>query len=280
MSNRIKVDNLSMRFGKVEALRNVSVSFESGKIYGLLGRNGAGKTTLLNAINNRIIPTEGSVMINGIPAYENDRALGHVFYVGETQLMEDERVKEYFNLTAHFFGFDVEYANKLAAEFKLDTNKKLKSLSTGYGTIAKLIVALACNAEYLLLDEPVLGLDANHRELFYQRLLESYAARPRTIILSTHLIEEVSKLVEQVVIIKEGQVMLDTSAEEMLAMGYSVSGRAEDVDAYLAGKQVLSVDTLGALKQASILGSPEELPDSLSYAVLDMQKLFVHLTNN
>lgn len=281
MSNRIEINNLTMRFGHVEALKNVSVSFDSGKIYGLLGRNGAGKTTLLNAINNRVIPTEGSVSINGNPACENDHALASVFYVGEKQLMpSDIRVEEYFKTTAHFFSFDQEYANGLAAEFRLDTTKKLKSLSTGYGTIAKLIAALATDAEYLLLDEPVLGVDANHRELFYRHLLENYAERPRTIMLSTHLIEEISKIVERVVIIKEGRLMLDTSAEEMLAMGYCVSGRAGDVDAYCTGKQVLSMDVLGALKTACILGSPETIPESLERSPLDMQKLFVYLTNN
>jgi ABC-2 type transport system ATP-binding protein len=281
MQNKIVVNNLTMRFKATEALKNISVTFEGGKIYGLLGRNGAGKTTLLNVINNRLIPTEGNATIDGMSVYENDRALAKVYYVGEKQLMpEDMRVKSYFGATARFFGFNEEYANRLAKSFGLDTSKKLKNLSTGYGTIAKLITALASDAEYLLLDEPVLGLDANHRDMFYRELLENYAANPRTIILSTHLIEEISGLVEQVVVIKEGEILLATSAEEMLAMGYCVSGKAEDVEAYCADKQVLSMDALGALRSACILGKPEAIPDTLQHTALDMQKLFVHLTNS
>ncbi len=281
MQNSIEVNNVTMSFKRVNALKDFSVTFEGGKIYGLLGRNGAGKTTLLNVINNRLIPTAGAVQVDGMPICENDKALAKIYYIGEKQLMPEEmKVKNYFDATACFYGFDMPYANRLAASFGLNTSKKLKSLSTGYSTIAKLITALACDAEYLLLDEPVLGLDANHRELFYRELLENYAKKPRTIILSTHLIEEISRLIEQVVIIKNGTLLLFASAEEMLSMGYSVSGKADEVDAYCADKRVLSSDSIGALKTVCVLGKPQNVSDSLEVTALDMQKLFIHLTNN
>ena len=154
----------------------------------------------------------------------------------------------------------------------------MKDLSTGYLTIAKLIAALASNAPYTLFDEPVLGLDANHREVFYRQLIESYSRQPRTILISTHLIEEVADIIEQVVIIKAGKILLDRPAEEVKRMGYTVSGRAEAVDAYCTGRDVLSVDTLGGLKTACILGKAEEAP-GLDVSGLDMQKLFIRLTN-
>jgi len=148
----------------------------------------------------------------------------------------------------------------------------------GKSTIAKLIAALASNAPYTLFDEPVLGLDANHREVFYRQLIESYSRQPRTILISTHLIEEVADIIEQVVIIKAGKILLDRPAEEVKRMGYTVSGRAEAVDAYCTGRDVLSVDTLGGLKTACILGKAEEAP-GLDVSGLDMQKLFIRLTN-
>lgn len=276
----IEGKGLTMRFGNNTALDGVDVCFGDNKIYGLLGRNGAGKSTLLSVVTNRLLPTAGEVFIDGEPARENDRVLGRVYYMGEKTLLPDTAtVAQLFRWTGDFYpGFDGEYAGQLADTFGLPEKKKLKNLSTGYLTIAKLIAALASNAPYTLFDEPVLGLDANHREVFYRQLIESYSRQPRTILISTHLIEEVADIIEQVVIIKAGKILLDRPAEEVKRMGYTVSGRAEAVDAYCTGRDVLSVDTLGGLKTACILGKAEETP-GLDVSGLDMQKLFIRLTN-
>ena len=276
----IEGKGLTMRFGNNTALAGVDVCFGDNKIYGLLGRNGAGKSTLLSVVTNRRLPTAGEVFIDGEPARENDRVLGRVYYMGEKTLLPDTAtVAQLFRWTGDFYpGFDGEYAGQLADTFGLPEKKKLKNLSTGYLTIAKLITALASNAPYTLFDEPVLGLDANHREVFYRQLIESYSRQPRTILISTHLIEEVADIIEQVVIIKAGKILLDRPAEEVKRMGYTVSGRAEAVDAYCTGRDVLSVDTLGGLKTACILGKAEEAP-GLDVSGLDMQKLFIRLTN-
>lgn len=281
MSNEIAVKGLTVRFGETVALDNVTVSFSQERIYGLLGRNGAGKSTLMNAVTNRLFPDAGDITINGEPARENDRAQGMIYCMGEKNYLPDTTtVRQMFRWTADFYpGFDMEYAESLAKEFGLDIKKKLKGLSTGYLTISKLITALACPAPYVIFDEPVLGLDANHRELFYRRLIENYAARPRTVIISTHLIEEIADIVEQVVIIKEGRILLDKPAEEVKAMGYAVSGKAGAVDAYCAGREVLDVESLGGLKTACILGKPEDVPEELELSRLDLQKLFIRLTN-
>ena len=281
MGNEIAVKGLTVRFGETVALDNVTVSFSQERIYGLLGRNGAGKSTLMNAVTNRLFPDAGDITINGEPARENDRAQGMVYCMGEKNYLPDTTtVRQMFRWTADFYpGFDMEYAESLAKEFGLDIKKKLKGLSTGYLTISKLITALACPAPYVIFDEPVLGLDANHRELYYRRLIENYAARPRTVIISTHLIEEIADIVEQVVIIKEGRILLDKPAEEVKAMGYAVSGKAGAVDAYCAGREVLDVESLGGLKTACILGKPEDVPEELELSRLDLQKLFIRLTN-
>ena len=276
----IEGKGLTMRFGNNTALDGVDVCFGDNKIYGLLGRNGAGKSTLLSVVTNRLLPTAGEVFIDEEPARENDRVLGRVYYMGEKTLLPDTAtVAQLFRWTGDFYpGFDGEYAGQLADTFGLPEKKKLKNLSTGYLTIAKLIAALASNAPYTLFDEPVLGLDANHREVFYRQLIESYSRQPRTILISTHLIEEVADIIEQVVIIKAGKILLDRPAEEVKRMGYTVSGRAEAVDAYCTGRDVLSVDTLGGLKTACILGKAEEAP-GLDVSGLDMHKLFIRLTH-
>lgn len=281
--NAISVKNISKKFGEVTALKNVNVSFEQNKIYGLLGRNGAGKSTLLNIITNRIFPTDGEILVDDEKSKENDNALGKIFCMSEKNLYHDTvKIKNIFKWTKMFYPeFDNEYALSLAQLFGLNINKKIRTLSTGYNSIFKLILALSVNVPYILLDEPVLGLDANHRELFYKVLLENYSEKPKTIIISTHLIEEVADLIEQVIIVKQGEIILDKPAEEVLQMGYCVSGNASEVDNYLKGKEPLSVETLGGLKSACLLGDAKksDIPKELNVTKLDLQKLFIQLTN-
>lgn len=280
MSGSIEIKNLSKRFGEITALNNLNLQIEQNGICGLLGRNGAGKSTLLNLISNRLFPTEGGVYLNGISVQENDTLQSQILYVGEELLVPDEtRIKSYFDMTANFYpGFNMDFAIKLSGEYGLSLKKRLKNLSTGYRTITKLIIALSSNAKYLLFDEPVLGLDANHREQFYRDLLTNYGENPRTIVVSTHLIEEVSNLIEQVLMIKDGELLLNKPADEVRKMGYSVSGKSTDVKDYCKGKNVLSSDSLGGLETACILGKAEKVSENLQVTPLDMQKLFIHLT--
>lgn len=281
--NKIEIQEVSKSFGSVRALENVSLSFLSGKIYGLLGRNGAGKSTLLNIVSNRIFADSGRVLVDGEPAAENDRAQGKIYLMSEKSYYpESMKVKDAFRWAGNFYGgFDSGKAQVLAEQFGLNVKQKTSKLSTGYSSIFKIILALCLEVPYVFLDEPVLGLDANHREMFYKLLLEAYAENPRTFVISTHLIEEVSGLIEEVAIIKNGAVIRDCSCEELLSAGYTVSGSADAVDAFAAGKQVIGTDALGSFKNVYILGKidPAQLPAGLEISPLDLQKLFIQLTN-
>lgn len=282
--NKIEIKGVTKRFGDVMALDNVTLTLEENKIYGLLGRNGAGKTTLLNAICNRLFINEGSIRINDLKAMENDAAQACVYLMSEKAGYPDTmRVAEVFRWTNIFYegALDLDFAHELCEAFTLDPRKKVKQLSTGYSSIYKLIIALSLRVPFILLDEPVLGLDANHRELLYRTLLKSYADHPRTIVLSTHLIEEVSSLIEEVIIIKHGRILRQESCEALLAQGYTVSGPAAVVDSYVTGKELIGADALGGLKTAYVMGTPDsDLPASLEISRLDLQKLFVQLTND
>lgn len=278
----IEVKNLTKRFGDVTALDNVSFCFEENKIYGLLGRNGAGKSTLLNLITDRIFSDSGAVLIDGITTKEDDRVLGKIYLMSEkTYYPEKMKVKEAFHWSKVFYpNFDEEYAVKLAKRFELNINKPVKSLSTGYTSIYKIVIALSVNAPYILLDEPVLGLDANHRDLFYRILIERYSENPCTIVISTHLIEEVSNVIEDIIIIKQGKIIKNESREELLSQGYTVSGVASIVDDYVADKNVIGVDQIGGLKTVYVLGKLDKnVPEGIEISKLDLQKLFIQLTN-
>lgn len=280
--SKIEIKNITKTFGDVTALKNVNVNFEENHIYGLLGRNGAGKTTLLNLVTGKMFPNSGEILVDGERALENDRALSKMYCMTEFNLYPERmRVKEAFHWSAGFYPeFDIEYANTLCSQFKLKANQKIKNLSTGYTSIFKIIIALSCGAEIVIFDEPVLGLDANHREMFYKELIQNYSNRPRTFILSTHLIEEVATIIDRVVIIKSGEVIIDDEVQNVLNQGYTVSGPAGAVDEFIKGKQLLGSDTIGGLKSAYLLGQFHDIPSNLEMGKLDLQKLFIQLTNS
>lgn len=281
--SKITINNITKKFKDVVALNDFSITFEENKIYGLLGRNGAGKSTLLNLITNKIFPTSGEILIDGENVLENDNALSKMFCMSDKNLYpEGFKIEQAFKWTKEFFPkFDTDYANELAKKFGLGLKKKIKGLSTGYSSIFKLILALSANTPIVLFDEPVLGLDANHRDLFYKELIKNYSENPRTIIISTHLIEEVASIIEDVIIIKEGKKILDDSVQNVLSKGYSVSGAGDKIDEFIKDKETIGVDILGSLKTAHIIGTIDSnVPDGLEVAKLDLQKMFIQLTNS
>jgi ABC-2 type transport system ATP-binding protein len=250
----IEIKNVTKRFGKTEALKNVSLTLEPEKIYGLLGRNGAGKTTLINVITNKIFADAGEVQVDGETAVENDRAQGKIYCMTEKNVHPwDMKVRDGFRWAREFNpGFEKDYAYSLAEKFKLETAKKIKNLSSGYNSVFKSILTLASGLPVLIFDEPVLGLDAAHRELFYRELIARYSEKPATIIIATHLIDEVAEVLEQVIILKDGEVILAKPVEAVLALAYSVSGEEASVDQYIKGKNIIHEETIGKFKVATI----------------------------
>jgi ABC-2 type transport system ATP-binding protein len=280
----IELQQVSKRFGTTQALDSVSLQFGGQKIYGLLGNNGAGKTTLLNIITGRYLADSGELTMDGTPMVDNDAALGQIYMLSEKNYYpEDLNIKEAFHWAAIFYpNFDKKRAKQLAERFQLPLKKKVHALSTGYESIFKIVMALSVNTPYLLLDEPVLGLDAQHRDMFYKFLIEHYSGNPCTIVISTHLIAEVAHLIEHCLIIKNGHIIKDAPAEELLNGGYSISGPAALVEQYLQNKDVLSINSLGGLKTACLSGTipnAADLPAGLEVSKLDLQNYFIQLMN-
>ena len=280
--NAIQIKDVVKRYNNVNALDRVSLSFEYGKIYGFLGRNGAGKSTLINIISNRIFADEGEILIDGLRAKENMEVHEKIFCMSEMDLYDTSlKVIEHFKWIDRFYdSFDLDQARQIAEKFGLDINKRYKALSKGYQSIFKLTIALSLHVPYVVFDEPVLGLDANHRELFYELLLQDYENYQRTIIKATHLIEEVANIIEEVVLIDKGRVLLQETVETLMNKGYCISGLAGEVDDYCKDKNVIGYDELGNLKLAYILGEKEQLPKNshLQISNMNLQKLFVKLT--
>ncbi|MFB4349688.1 ABC transporter ATP-binding protein [Microbacterium sp. CR_7] len=286
MTAVIEVQNLTKRYKDKRALDNVSLTLEAGSIYGLLGRNGAGKTTLMSILTAQNFATSGDVRVFGEQPYENARVLDRVCFVRESQKYPDDAYPRHaFKAASLFFrNWDQELAEELIEQFQLPMKQTIKKLSRGQLSAVGVIIGLASRAELTFFDEPYLGLDAVARQIFYDRLLEDYAEHPRTIILSSHLIDEVSNLIEKVIVIDNGRILLEEDTDAVRDRAVTVVGDAEKVDAWASGREVLHRESLGHVASVTVLGHvsaaerAEISASGLDLAPVSLQQLVVRLT--
>ena len=280
----MEIRSLTKRYGSKTALDDVSLKIAKGSIYGLLGRNGAGKTTLVSLISNRDFPTSGEVLLDGANVKENDRALKNICCMGAEQLLPGYmRVKDVISSMRYFYkNTDAEYANALCEKFGLDPKKRLSRLSTGYRTIAKVIFAMSSGADYIILDEPTLGLDANHRELLYKLIIERFNETEAAFVISTHLIDECAGLFERVFVLREGRLIADEDSDALRRSAYLIEGKTAEVDSFIAGKKVLTRSEVGSFCSACVSGddapTPEALPEGLEVSQPTLQQLLIAMT--
>jgi len=254
MTTVVEVSNLSKRFGQFTAIDRANFTIEENTIHGLLGRNGAGKTTLMQLITGQDFASDGEISLFGQNPVENSRALAGVCFVKESQKYPDDFKPKHVLRSAPWFfpEWDAAFAERLVDDFRLPLNRRIKKLSRGQLSAIGVIVGLASRAPLTFFDEPYLGLDAVARQIFYDRLLEDYAAHPRTVVLSTHLIDEVSDLLGHVIVIDEGRIIIDSSADDLRGSAITVAGRSSVVDAFVDGREVLHRDRLGGLASATV----------------------------
>lgn len=254
MSAAIEATGVTRRFGSLRAVDDVTFSIDEGAICGLLGRNGAGKTTLMQLLTGQDFVSAGSISVFGQSPVENASVLQNVCFIKESQKYpEDFKVKHVLKSAPWFFqNWDADFAGQLVEEFRLPQGRKIKKLSRGQLSSVGVIVGLASRAPLTIFDEPYLGLDAVARQLFYDRLLADYALHPRTVVLSTHLIDEVSNLLEHVLVIDNGRIIIDDSADDLRGSATAVVGTKAAVDEFARNRQVLHRDNIGGISSATI----------------------------
>lgn len=287
MTAAIEVTGLTRRFGSINAVDDVTFTVEQDRIYGLLGRNGAGKTTLMQLLTAQDFATTGSIRVFGETPVENANVLANVCFIKESQKYPDDfKVKHVMKSAPWFFqNWDADFAAQLVEEFRLPLDRKIKKLSRGQLSSVGVIVGLASRAPITFFDEPYLGLDAVARQLFYDRLLEDYAEHPRTVILSTHLIDEVSNLLEHVLVIDAGRIIIDESAESLRGSATTIAGTRSAVEAFVTGHTVLHRESIGGLASATVesLGAVDRRAATeagLELSPVSLQQLIVRKTNS
>lgn len=276
----IELKQVTKQYGQATVLKNITLSIEKPGIYCLLGRNGAGKTTLLKSIAGYQNITSGSIQVDGKAITTSTLDTG-VSYI--------ENFAKHFNLPVQKLlriasevnpNYDYDFAAEMMDRFELEGKKKFRHLSLGMKTMVSTIICLASNKDVILLDEPVLGFDALMRVEFYDMLTESFRKHPRIILVSTHIIEEIAKTIQKLILIDRGSVRFFDTLQAVETKAFCISGLQKDVEAATKGRNVIGQDAVGGLVTSYIFDNPPEETGSLEIRPLSLQEFFIQMVGH
>lgn len=276
----IELDQVTKKYGRATILKNITLCVDEPGIYCLLGRNGAGKTTLLKSIAGYQNITNGTIKVNGRTITTSTLDTG-VSYI--------ENFARHFNLPVRKLlrvasevnpNYDYDFASEMMERFELDGKKKFNQLSLGMKTMISTIICLASNKDVILLDEPVLGFDAIMRVEFYDMLTESFKKHPRIIIVSTHIIEEIAKTIQKLIIIDKGTVRFFDTLKAVETKAFRISGLQKDVEAATQNLNIIGWDMAGGFITSYIFDTPPAETDSLEIQPLTLQDFFIQMVGN
>ena len=229
--NVIEIENLSRRFGKKQALYNVNLSVPEGCVFGLVGENGAGKTTLLRHVLGFLKPQLGTVRVFGLdPVADPSSVLGRIGHLSETRdLPTWMTIRELFEFTRAFYPkWDPVYAEELRMMFELTLSQKVTTLSRGQLARAGLLLALAHRPPLLVLDEPSSGLDPVVRKDILDAIIRTVVDEGRTVLFSSHLLDEVQRVSDRIAILDQGRILLSSPLDEVLVSHYQLTVRFQE----------------------------------------------------
>ncbi len=276
----IELKQVTKQYGQATVLKNITLSIEDPGIYCLLGRNGAGKTTLLKSIAGYQNITSGSIQVDGKAITTSTLDTG-VSYI--------ENFAKHFNLPVQKLlriasevnpNYDYDFAAEMIDRFELEGKKKFHHLSLGMKTMVSTIICLASSKDVILLDEPVLGFDALMRVEFYDMLTESFRKHPRIILVSTHIIEEIAKTIQKLILIDRGSVRFFDTLQAVETKAFCISGLQKDVEAATKDRNVIGQDAVGGLVTRYIFDNPPEETGSLEIRPLSLQEFFIQMVGH
>lgn len=284
--SKLVCKGISKKYKDKLAVKNVDLTIESGKIYGLIGRNGAGKSTLLSLMSAQAPLTEGSVEIDGERVWENQKSLDRICFSRELSVSGSNgvagmKIKDYLKTAAFYYPhWDADFAARLVEAFGIDPKKQIMKANKGMLSAVTITIALASKAEFTFLDEPVAGLDIIAREYFYKELLNEFSETGRTFVISTHIIEEAANVFEDVIILRNGEIIANENTQELVDRCKYVSGLEDAVNKATSGLETHHAEMIGRAKTvAAILKNGESVRESEDVTVkpMSLQNIFVAL---
>ena len=284
---KLEARNVTKRFKKNTAVDGLNVTFETGRVYGLLGRNSAGKTTLLKLLTTQYLPDSGEITYEKEAVYENHHALEKLcLFQDEVPAFGTSRIKHLLKMGKSFYkNWSDDTAEYLMEVFELKEDDYYNQLSKGKKTAVSIVLGMASGCEITMFDEVYSGLDAVARQKFYDLIREEYGETNRTFILSTHLIDEMSNLFTDVVIMKQGKVMLNEEMEALEASVISVRGTREQLQT-ITGVEVLNESVFAGSVTRIISGTFNERiiakykAEGIEVKRLSLQEIFIATTEH
>ena len=279
----VKASHLSVRYGAKAAVDDVSFNIPKGRVVGLLGHNGAGKTTLMKAMVG-LTQGEGELTVLGMqPRQQRAQLLEQACYIPDVAILPRwARVEDLISLMGGMHPrFSAERARSLLRRTSVGLKDKVKTLSKGMVVQAHLALVAAIDARLMILDEPTLGLDVLSRKAFYEMLIEEWCDGERSVLISTHQVEEIETLLSDVLMLNEGKLVLSISLEDMEKRFVGVSHDAAVAEQIAAAHPLLRYRTgTGTSGNAAIFdGAPPEHVQALGQRMRpSLVDLFVALT--
>ncbi|HHY73225.1 MAG TPA: ABC transporter ATP-binding protein [Bacillus bacterium] len=244
----VECNQLTKVYRRQRALHNVSFSIEKNTITGLIGRNGAGKTTLLKIIAGFYKQTAGEVLVFGEAPFNNLKVSQNMIFIDDQMILPPAlNLSEILVEASSFYpNWDMTIAQGLFDYFSFDPKQYHQKLSKGMKSTFNTIIGLAARVPFTIFDEPTTGMDAAVRKDFYRALLKDYLEHPRTILLSSHLLNEIEDLLEYILLIDKGEKRLHMTVEDLKQFAIGVSGPSNLLDDWTNGNEIFFKKQVGA----------------------------------
>ena len=273
----IEFISVTKKYGSTTAVDNISLKIADSGIYCLLGRNGAGKTTLMKLASGHIAATGGKIIVDGKPV-STSRMPESVNFIESGSVQFNMKVSALIDAAAQLQDdFDRDFALEMAKRLELKPEKKFKQLSFGMKTMLTTIITLSNNSKVVLLDEPTLGFDAIMRDQFNSLLLESYTLKPRIIVVSTHLIDEIAKVTGRLIIIDNGGIIMEAGIDDIDEKAYTLSGSVEAIEPLLGNLNCIGKTKMGSVMAAHIYDARIDPPSGVTIDRLSLQDFFISI---
>ncbi len=251
----IKLSNINKYYEDIHALKNVNLDFKLGKVYGIIGRNGAGKTSLLKVISKQIEASTGRYEANNFT---------FSYSINNNIAFQGLKAKQIFKIAHQVYpNYNERYEKELTQQLNVQTNKYYQKLSSGMKNLVNLIISLSSNSDYLLLDEPYVGLDPINRDIIYRFLVDNYFNDKHTVIISSHIITEIEGYFENAIMIQDGEIIVNDDIDKIREKSIVISAPSEKVDMIASKVNVLDTESLGGRSNIYIYDDISKLNSSI-----------------